>query len=233
MTNPLPAHLAKASRNKPGHPGHWYTAIQKKFLQDNELLPRRELMYLFNNRFHTDLSIVNIKAYCTRHGMHCGQSGHFPKGHIPANKGQRGMVAPNTGQFPKGHVPANKKPVGHLRVDKDGYLLIRVPQLISEDALRRAGKKINNYRHAHVVKWEKFRGPVPSGFVLCFKTDDRTNIKFSNLELIPRSLLVRYNKNRANSYPLELRDTVKAYSQIQHHTGILKRKQKEASCPNP
>lgn len=229
MTKPLPDYKKKKTRTNRGHGGHWYTRIQKKFLKDNQGLPRRALTILFNKRFHCDITSVNIKSYCTRHGLRCDQSGQYPKGHVPWTKGTRGLVKPNSGQFKKGIVPANTKPLGYTRFDADGYLVTRIPQLTPEAKLKAAGKKINNYRAAHILKWEKKYGPLPFGHIIRFKDGDKTNRKYSNLELVSRALNVRYNQNRVNDAPTELRQTIKAYSQLQHQVGILKKKRQGAA----
>lgn len=216
MTKRKPAHLVKANRNKPGHPGHWYAGIQKKFLKDNEAVPRRELTALFNKRFHCAVTVVNIKSWCTRHGLKTGRTGRFFKGQVSHNKGQRGMVKPNSGQFKKGNIPQNHLPIG-TEIMRHG------------DCIWRKIAEPNVWRQKHHLHWERYRGPIPDGKMIRFKDGDPTNICMANFELITRSLHVRYNKNRVNEYPSELRETVKAYSQIQEQAGKLKRKRKDKS----
>ena len=45
---------------------------------------------------------------------------------------------------------------------------------------------------------------------------DRTNCNIDNLSLIPRSLLVRYNKLQVNDYDADTRPTIKLIAKINH-----------------
>jgi hypothetical protein len=116
----------------------------------------------------------------------------FPKGHVPANKGQRrpgwapGRMKET--QFKKGERQgvAEKlwKPIGTERISKDGYL----------------ERKINNdlplqrrWRAVHLIVWEAANGPLPAGHAIAFRNGDKTDIRIENLECITRRELMARN----------------------------------------
>lgn len=113
-----------------------------------------------------------------------GRAHHFPKGHVPLNKGMRrpGWYAGRMRetQFKKGQWPINKDPgfyvLGALRVNADGYIDMRVSFA--------AGAR--GWRGLHQIIWEDVNGPVPAGHVVRFKDRDRDNVVLDNLELLSR-----------------------------------------------
>ncbi len=60
---------------------------------------------------------------------------------------------------------------------KDGYLFRKV----NNDPLFR-----KRWRPVHIIVWESHHGPVPKGFMVCFKDGDKKNISPDNLELRTR-----------------------------------------------
>lgn len=52
----------------------------------------------------------------------------------------------------------------------------------------------------HRDKWEKYRGPIPKGYVIHHKDHDRDNNKMSNLELMEWGAhTTHHNRERANN----------------------------------
>ena len=43
------------------------------------------------------------------------------------------------------------------------------------------------WRAEHIVKWERYRGPVPKGHIVHHKDDNKENNKLSNLQLMSRA----------------------------------------------
>jgi len=106
------------------------------------------------------------------------KASQFRAGHIPFSAGkkqheymsQKGIEAGKKTRFKKGHVPVNVKYDGHERIDRDGYVLIRV----------RKGK----YVHKHKLNWEKVHGKIPNGYCLRCQSDDPTSCDPENWRLI-------------------------------------------------
>lgn len=137
---------------------------------------------LVNGRFGVTVSEQQVRSARQNHRIKSGLTGHFPKGHIPFNKGMKGMrVSPAT-EFKKGQMPVNFKPVGSERVDKDGYIIVKV-------------KNPKTWKMKHVVVWEQKNGKVPAGHAVVFADGNRQNCDINNLLLVSRAQLVRMNQS--------------------------------------
>ena len=78
-------------------------------------------------------------------------------------------------------------PVRELKLSQGAYLTINLTR----------GDRRGIYK-AHRLVWEAFNGPLQSGDMVVFKTNDRSNIALNNLELKTR-------KQDENDYQLLLR----------------------------
>ena len=150
---------------------------------------------------------------CGRLDGHKGGGTRFSKGHVPFNKGRKGMRLSPATEFKRGHLPHTWVPVGTEVVDREGYLKRKV----RDDAPR--GMSRFNWRFVHVIHWERYRGPVPEGYVLAFRNGNKRDIRIPNLELITRGELARRNR-MWNRYPRELARTIQ-------HLGQFKRRLRE------
>jgi hypothetical protein len=132
---------------------------------------------------------------------HRGREYWYPKGHVPANKGQRrpgwhaGRMRET--QFKKGELSGRAKqllkPIGTERTSKDGYL----ERKINNDLPMQA-----RWRAVHLVLWEEHNGPVPSGHAVVFVNGNKRDIHIENLALITRAELMR--RNTLHNYPKEI-----------------------------
>lgn len=160
-----------------------YSQEQLDFIQSNCSMERKSLTVKVNTTFGTTYSTDQIKSLCTRKKWNTGRTGCFQKGSIPLNKGTKGLTSANRTSFKKGQITWNKKPIGYERVcSKDGYVLIKT----AEPGL---------FELKHRVVWEKEKGPIPSGHVIAFKNQDKTDCRIDNLILMSRSEMVRYNQS--------------------------------------
>lgn len=117
----------------------------------------------------------------------------FKKGQEPPNKGKKMSKevykkCSNT-MFKKGQLSHNKKPLGSIRVTKDGYQEIKIAEPNTWDAY-------------HRVMWEDTFGKIPEGGVVRFVTNDKMNVHPFNLELIDRSKNMVLNS--WHRYPKEI-----------------------------
>jgi len=180
---------------------HQYTQEQREFIRSNA--PGRgneELTSIFNEHFRLNLSIEQIKGFKANHKISSGLTGQFEKGSIPVNKGTRGLynVGGNNTSFKPGQPALNYKPVGYERIDRDGYVLVKV----QDD-----GPWQKRWRHKHKVMWEELNGPVPPGHALLFIDQNKQNIVSENLILVTRKQLARLNQNNLLSNNAELTKT--------------------------
>lgn len=117
-----------------------------------------------------------------------GKAGQFRPGHRSWNKGRKGWQAGGRAretQFKPGHRPANWKPIGHERINRDGYLERKV----------RDGSKpsTNNYEPVHKLLWREHHGEIPRGHKVVFRNGDKSDLRIENLELITDADLMRRN----------------------------------------
>lgn len=175
MKSYLTSHKIKVGRNNKRK----FRNEHIDFLRENvEGITLKELTKRFNEKFEMDVSesaIANLKhKYNLQSGIVGGQ---FPKGLVPWNKGKKGSMTPEQYEkckatmFKKGQVPQNHKPVGSERIDREGYVLIKVAEP-------------NKWRPKHRVLWEKVNGPIPEKHRLIFADGNRQNITLDNLILV-------------------------------------------------
>jgi len=130
-----------------------------------------------------------------------GKAYRFQKGQSPVNKGKKqtdymskeAIERTKSTRFKKGNTPPNAVPVGYERLDKDGYICVKVeglPKLI--------------LKHRHI--WEQHNGPIPSGNNIQFKDGNRQNCDIDNLYMISRSKQMKTQ----NSAVLNLPDSLVA-----------------------
>ena len=105
----------------------------------------------------------------------------FKKGEPAFNKGLRqedfmsseGLERSKTGRFKPGRKPNNARPVGYERIDRYGYVLVKVDE-----------RRPMVHKHRHV--WQQLHGPIPEGHCVRFRDGDKTNCSPDNLFLISR-----------------------------------------------
>lgn len=131
----------------------------------------------------------------------------YQKGCIPANKGKK--MDPDTytkcagTMFKKGNMPANHRDVGSERINKDGYIEVKVAEP-------------NKWKAKHRVIWEEANGPVEKGYNVQFKDGNPKNITLENLYLISRAQQLKEQNSLMARYPKEVRDVI-------HLRGAIKR----------
>lgn len=170
-----------------------------------------------NNRAHT-LDLYKSEAYMRRTleklGVALKTSGarsRFPKGHVPLNKGlrrpgwHRGRMQQT--QFKKGSRNGRAedlwKPIGTVRISKDGYL---------ERKINEGMPLQRRWRAVHLLVWEAANGPLPPGHAVAFKNRNRKDVRLENLELLTRADLMR--RNTVHNLPPELKKTVYALGSL-------------------
>lgn len=131
---------------------------------------------------------------------HPGRKSWLKKGNTPVNKGKKQIeyMSPEAiertkaTRFHAGQTPANHKPIGYERIDKDGYVWIKI-------------REPNVFRQKHRVTWEKHRGKVPKGYNVQFRDGNRQNCDdIENLYLISRSDQMKFENSMYVRYPKEI-----------------------------
>lgn len=137
----------------------------------------------------------------------------YQKGCIPANKGKK--MNPDTytkcagTMFKKGNMPANHRDVGSERINKDGYIEVKVAEP-------------NKWKAKHRVIWEEANGPVEKGYNVQFKDGNRLNVSLDNLYLISRQRQLKEQNSLMARYPKELQDIIRLRGAVKRQ---IKRKE--------
>lgn len=153
----------------------------------------------------------------------------FKPGFTPWNKGVKGSTglheACRRTQFKKGQMAGaaqrNYKPVGSLRISKDGYLERKVTDDHPVPTRRWTG--------VHRLVWEAAHGPIPAGYAVVFRpgrfTTNPDAITEDGLELVTRAELMR--RNTVHNYPPELARLVQLKGAINRQVNRIAREAQE------
>lgn len=95
---------------------------------------------------------------------------------------------------------ARYRPVGSTRLDKDGYVVIKIADPCT-------------WRRAQLVEWEKYHEPIDiRKEMLLFLDGNRQNYHIDNLYKIPRAMIAIFNRN--NLWRLITPDTIESVIQV-------------------
>jgi len=126
-----------------------------------------------------------------------GKLHRFPKGHVPANKGKKmpAEVYEKTKwtMFKKGNIPGNHRQVESERINKEGYIEIKIAEP-------------NKWKLKHRLVWEQVNGKIPKGSNIQFKDGNRQNSNIDNLYIISRSEQI--HNNSIIRYPDKVRTAI-------------------------
>ena len=180
--------------------GH-LTTEEIAFIKDNGAGRNTEdLTALFNAHFNKKKTVKAISALRYKHGAKSGlktrvpNSGQFPKGHVPRNKGKKqsdfmsaeAIERTKATKFQKGQPVWNHKPIGSTRVNVGGY----VEEKVAEP---------NKWRLKHQIVWEAAHGKVKKGQMITFLDGNKQNCSLENLTVISQSVNARLNQNHLRS----------------------------------
>lgn len=143
-----------------------------------------------------------------------GKSYRYPKGHIPENKGKKiPQEVYNRIQytfFQKGHTSANHKSIGYERINKDGYIEVKIAEP-------------NVFRAKHRIVWEETFGSIPTGYNVQFRDGNRQNLSPDNLYLISRSEQLKKENSMYARYPKELQRVIQIKGALQRQINKIKK----------
>lgn len=131
-----------------------------------------------------------------RRGDEIGKEYRFKSGNVPFNKGLKGWSAAGTEatRFKKGTKPPNHRPVGYIRLTKDGYYEIKVAE------------GMQKFKLLHRVIWERCNGEIPAGQICIFLDGNTRNLEVTNLALMTK--VQNMKRNSLHSYPKELAEII-------------------------
>lgn len=130
---------------------------------------------------------------------HAARRFNFKKGHTPFTQGkkQTEYLSPEAlertvaTRFKPGQKGWNYKPLGYERINKDGYIEVKV-------------EEPRKFTQKHRLIWEQHFGKIPKGHNVQFRDGNRQNVDIENLYLISRSEQLRTENSLIVRYPKEL-----------------------------
>ena len=140
-----------------------------------------ELAEMMRRRFGCKFTEKIVAGYCKRYGLCNGRDTRFPRGIVPANKGQK---MPDwvrrkceKGFFKPGRIPENTLPIGSLVKSTDGYWWRKI-----KEASRTRGGWVQEHRRIYEATY----GPISAGMMISFKDNNPDNLAPENLILVSR-----------------------------------------------
>jgi len=196
--------------------GKKYTAEQLDWLREAyRRLPLPELVEAFNRHFGETRSIGAIRAAIRSRRITSGLTGRFEKENIPWNKGKKGYMGPNRTSYKPGNLPQNHRPLWSERIDKNGYVLMSVPERNPYTGFK------TRFKHKHVWIWEHAHGRrTPAGHVVVFRDGDKYNLSPDNLTLVSRKELLHLNQHHYRDQPDELKPSIMALAKLEAKAGF-------------
>lgn len=116
----------------------------------------------------------------------------FQKGQTAWNKGIKGSIPNNVTSFKKGNLPHNTRNEGETRLDKEGYVLVKVSH--------------KKWIRKHRLIWEQAHGEIPKGYVIRIKDGNKENYSLDNMQLITQAENMRLNAMQR--FPTELKQAI-------------------------
>lgn len=183
----------------------WTPELVDFLKQNNEGKTAKEVAELINKTFNKSLNAEQIKNVRNRLKIKSGLTGHFPKGHIPYNRGKKGLRIPGSekGWFKKGSKPWNYAKVGDEAWTTDGYLKVKIAEP-------------DKWEYKHILEWEKHNGPRPEGFLIIFKNGNRSDCTIDNLVLVSKAENAIMNHEGLRSEVSELTNTGILLARLKH-----------------
>ena len=131
-----------------------------------------------------------------------GEAYRYKPGNVSYNKGKRMNAATKDKLshtfFAPGHQPWNHKQLGHERLTKDGYLMVKL--------------RDRHYVLKHKWMWESENGRVPAGYALKFIDGNPLNCVLGNLRLI--SFEENMANNSIHNLPEDLKEVIRLKNKI-------------------
>ena len=179
----------------------------------------KEIAQMVSQQWNINVSESSIQNLKTKYNIKSGiNRGTFPKGHKPINKGTKGMfnVGGNKTSYKKGDRPLNWVPVGTERVDRDGYVLVKV----QED-----GPSNHRWKLKSRLICEEYHGrKLRSSEKIIYLDGNALNLAIDNLKLFTDKEHAVMNKSRLRFNDAELTEVGLTIAKIKIAMGQKKRR---------
>ena len=184
--------MSRPEGSKDKKPQHKWTDEEKEYLASIvKGSTYKEITEKMNDKFEYDFSEEQIKGAMARYKLATGTGGYFKKGSTPWNKGTKGLTKANKTSFKKGIIHFNYKQVGEERIDKYGYVQIKVAEP-------------NVWDLKHRAIYREHYGEIPDGHNIIFADGNKMNFDIDNLIAVSKSEMFILNNNNLRFEDKEL-----------------------------
>lgn len=139
----------------------------------------------------------------------------YQKGHSPANKGKKMTLETyakvSRTMFKKGHANKNHREIGSERVNRDGYIEVKVAEP-------------NKWCCKHRIIWEEANGPIEKGYNVQFKDGNPSNCILENLYIISRAEQLQTQNSLTARYPKELQKVIRLRGAVKRQMTLHNKK---------
>ena len=118
--------------------------------------------------------------------------------------------------YKKGNKPHNSVNIGDTKIDKDGYLYIKIKE----------GNLQYNWKQKHRIVWEEANGKVPKGHKIIFADKNKRNFNLDNLVLVKNSVELIMNRNSYFAEDKEITKTGVNLAKIINKVNKIKKEDK-------
>lgn len=150
---------------------------------------RVELVEMVKRDLGKDIDYHMVDMIRNKWRLTSGIDTTFKKGHNTWNKGKKGYMGANATSFKKDNKPPNTLPIGAESVEKDGYIFVKVNDIVN-------GKKEDNWMPKQQVIYEQYhKTKVPKGSIVIFADGNIRNYDIDNLVQVTRAELLYLNRH--------------------------------------
>lgn len=179
--------------------------MMRAFYPDNTMGTMKTILGRTESSIYGRADLLNLKksdayiaspAACRlRRGDNVGAEFRFKKGMTTWNKGMKGLhIGGKETQFKKGTKPPNWKPVGYIRLTRDGYYEMKMAE------------GMQKFELLHRVIWERCNGSIPKGQICIFLDGNAKNLEVTNLALMTKQQNMK--RNSLHALPKELAELI-------------------------
>ena len=111
-------------------------------------------------------------------------------------------------------MPHNYRPVGSERINRDGYIEVKV-----------ADPK--TWKTKHRIVWEAHHGEIPKGSIIVFRDGNKLNTDISNLALVSRGVSLKMNQAGVSKCGSESFDTAVLLGEVVLARGRRRNRKRE------
>ena len=187
--------MARPKESKGKRKQHKWTNEEKEYL--TQIYKKNDydtILKMMNDKFECSFNRNQIISFMKRNKLKSEaikNNGRFSKGMTPWNKGLSYMPNNKETRFQKGNIPHCHREVGEERIDKYGYVQIKVAEP-------------NVWDLKHRVIYKEHYGEIPDGHNIIFADGNKMNFDIDNLIAVSKSEMLILNNNNLRFEDKEL-----------------------------